>query len=94
MKTPLQQALHRLNEQIDTLNDVKEHAEHADAVLRFLKQERDYLTALLPTEREVIEEAYDAGHEDGDSHHTSDCETYETATNYFTTKFNDNEKTD
>jgi hypothetical protein len=80
MKTPIQQALHRLNEQIDTLNAVKDHTQHAYAVLRFLKQERDFLTALLPTEREVIETAFKEGF--GNWIEPSD---------YFTTKFNDNE---
>jgi hypothetical protein len=41
------------------------------------------LTALLPTEREVIEDVWCDGN-DG----------YGAAADYFTTKFNDNEKTD
>ena len=44
------------------------------------------LTALLPNEREVIEEAYDDGY--WDSERMSPMNN-----NYFTTKFNDNEHT-
>ncbi len=44
------------------------------------------LTALLPTERDVIETAYDEGREDG-------LENIVKIPDYFTTKFNDNEHT-
>lgn len=61
----MQQALKRLNYQIETLEDVKEHAEHADTVLRFLKQERTALTELLEQEKEQIHDAYETGHMEG-----------------------------
>ena len=89
-KTPLQTAIEQIEQEIDKWQPDGNLLIVRGALLTC----RDICTALLPTEREVIEEAYDAGHEDGDSFHTSDCETYETAANYFTTKFNDNEKTD
>jgi len=63
--TALQQALKRLNYQIETLEDIKEHAVHADAVLRFLKQERMALTELLEQEKEQIFDAYELGHMEG-----------------------------
>jgi len=84
-KTPLQTAIDKLVERYNETSSEMQEAAYAIAIMD--------LRSLLPTEREVIEEAYDAGHEDGDSHHTSDCETYETAANYFTTKFNDNDHT-
>jgi hypothetical protein len=44
------------------------------------------LTALLPTEREVIKEAFEEG--------INPNSMIRNASDYFTTKFNDNEKTD
>lgn len=87
-KTPLQQLIDILQQDLDKMpnpsSDKAAALYYCQAVAK----------SLLPTERQAIEDAYDAGHEDGDSYHTSDCETYETNANYFTTKFNDNEKTD
>ncbi len=81
MKTAIQQAIERLNEQIETLTGVQEDAEHAPAVIRFLKQERTFLNTLLPVEREQIEQAYG----DGLNYHRFNCNRHE----YFNQTYND-----
>jgi hypothetical protein len=91
MKTPIQQLIAQMEQKIAD-RKIKAKAQS--------KKEKDFLqeeiyaireciesaVALLPTEREVIEEAYDEGREDG-------VENIVKISDYFTTKFNDNEHT-
>jgi hypothetical protein len=77
-KTPLQTAI----EQIQTkIAECPEFDNERGAYMTC----KNILTALLPTEREVIEEAYEYGYDD-----RAVCNKQKT--DYFTTKFNDNEQ--
>ena len=82
-KTPLQTAIEQIEQEIDKWQPDGNLLIVRGALLTC----RDICTALLPTEREVIEEAYYEGYSDRENHRQ-----YNKL--YFTTKFNDNEKTD
>lgn len=76
MKTAIQQAIELLTKQFNATPSTQEKVAYANSIM--------VLQSLLPTEREVIEEAYHIGREDGGRGTIN--------FNYFTTKFNDNEQ--
>ncbi len=90
-KTPIQTAIEQICLEINKSNSDIEYYK-SKMMMSSVRSEHDIqtglqralniLTALLPTEREVIEEAWCDG-ENG----------YGAASDYFTTKFNDNENT-
>jgi hypothetical protein len=85
-KTPLQTAI----EQIQTkIAECTEFDNERGAYMTC----KAILTALLPTEREVIEEAWNTGKEDGKDMGYHGRAEHTSAQHYFTTKFNDNEHT-
>lgn len=75
-KTPLNELLDRIDTAMAELTGV----DYPVGIIKGIIHE------LLPTEREVIEEAYDDGREDG-------VENIVKIPDYFTTKFNNNEHT-
>ena len=81
-KTPLQQAIEQIEQEIDKWQPDGNLLIVRGALLTC----RDICTALLPNEREVIEEAYDDGYWDSERMSPMNND-------YFTTKFNDNEHT-
>jgi hypothetical protein len=91
-KTAIQQAIERcdywLKINLDLLvlksNSSNKRQELISAKILCYRKMKDELTALLPTEREVIEEAYDDGYWDSERMSPMNND-------YFTTKFNDNE---
>jgi predicted glycosyltransferase len=92
MKTALQQAIERLDIKIKTVSDVREHNEHADVVLRILKQERAELIALLPIEQQQIEEAWQSGKIDGKNIGFNGIAEHDNSYDYYTKNY-DNEQT-
>ena len=87
-KTPLQTAIEQIEQEIDKWQPDGNLLIVRGALLTC----RDICTALLPTEREVIETAYDSGVL-AQQRLNNGCD-YVCQSVYFTTKFNDNEKTD
>jgi hypothetical protein len=86
-KTPLQQLIDILQQDLDMMpNPLSDKA----AALYYCQAAA---MSLLPTEREVIEEAYQAGME-GERRFNKGYMFDGNKFDYFTTKFNDNEKTD
>jgi hypothetical protein len=78
MKTPIQQAIEQI--QAKSKYQTLQYQSACDDCIAIL-------TALLPTEREVIEEAYDRGVDAGG------FGVHGNAQHYFTTKFNNDGKT-
>lgn len=85
MKTPIQQAIDKLVERYNETSSEMQEAAYAIAIMD--------LRSLLPTEREVIEEAWNTGKEDGKDMSYHGRAEHTSAQHYFTTKFNDNEHT-
>ncbi len=82
MKTPIQQAIYKASLYA---NDCRPQTRERGIALAIISE----LTALLPNEREVIEEAYEAGMEDErrfNKGYMFEADKFV----YFTTKFNDN----
>ena len=84
-KTPIQQAIDKLVERYNETSSEMQEAAYAIAIMD--------LRSLLPTEREVIEEAWNTGKEDGKDMGYHGRAEHTSAQHYFTTKFNDNEHT-
>jgi len=84
-KTPLQTAIEKLVERYNETSSEMQEAAYAIAIMD--------LRSLLPTEREVIEEAWNTGKEDGKDMGYHGRAEHTSAQHYFTTKFNDNENT-
>lgn len=87
-KTPLQTAIEQIEDEMSysdlgALYDARSAFEWC----------KNKLTALLPTEREVIEDAWNTGKEDGKDMGYHGRAEHTSAQHYFTTKFNDNEHT-
>ena len=85
MKTAIQQAIDKLVERYNETSSEMQEAAYAIAIMD--------LRSLLPTEREVIEEAWNTGKEDGKDMGYHGRAEHTSAQHYFTTKFNDNEHT-
>jgi len=83
-KTPLQTAIEQIEQEIDKWQPDGNLLIVRGALLTC----RDICTALLPTEREVIETAYEQGYSDSLARQAGNG--YAGQDNYFTTKFNDN----
>jgi hypothetical protein len=81
-KTPLQQAIEQIEQEIDKWQPDGNLLIVRGALLTC----RDICTTLLPNERDVIEEAYDDGYWDSERMSPMNND-------YFTTKFNGNEHT-
>lgn len=84
-KTPIQTAIEKLVERYNETSSEMQEAAYAIAIMD--------LRSLLPTEREVIEEAWNTGKEDGKDMGYHGRAEHTSAQHYFTTKFNDNERT-
>jgi hypothetical protein len=87
-KTPLQQLIAQMEQKksdrkIQAKGQSKKEKDFLQEEIYAISECIESATALLPTEREVIEDVWCDGN-DG----------YGAAADYFTTKFNDNEKTD
>ena len=85
MKTAIQQAIDKLVERYNETSSEMQEAAYAIAIMD--------LRSLLPTEREVIEDAWNTGKEDGKDMGYHGRAEHTSAQHYFTTKFNDNEHT-
>ncbi len=100
-KTAIQQAIERcdywLKINLDLLglksNSSNKRQELISAKILCYRKMKDELTAILPTEREVIEDAWNTGKEDGKDMGYHGRAEHTSAQHYFTTKFNDNEHT-
>jgi hypothetical protein len=79
-KTPIQQAISRLDRIISNLSIIDAGAKDTETII-YLKQERLFLETLLPTEQEVIKDAFEEG--------INPNSMIRNASHYFTTKFND-----
>lgn len=84
-KTPIQTAIEKLVERYNETSSEMQEAAYAIAIMD--------LRSLLPTEREVIEDAWNTGKEDGKDMGYHGRAEHTSAQHYFTTKFNDNEHT-
>jgi hypothetical protein len=84
-KTPIQQAISRLDRIISNLSIIDAGAKDTETII-YLKQERLFLETLLPTEQEVIETAYEQGYLDSTAREAGNG--YAGQDDYFTTKFN------
>lgn len=87
IKTPIQQVQEYVRN-IRNSSKITDPSEYG----RWLAMEH-LLTALLPTEREVIEEAWYTGKEDGKDMGYHGRAEHTSAQHYFTTKFNTNDTT-
>ena len=83
-KTPIQQAIEQIRAK-SKYQTIQYHLACDENIA--------ILTALLPTEREVIEDAWNTGKEDGKDMGYHGRAEHTSAQHYFTTKFNDNEHT-
>ena len=83
-KTPLQTAIEQITKFAENLDWDKQVAV-TGCIIR--------LNNLLPTERDVIEEAWNTGKEDGKDMGYHGRAEHTSAQHYFTTKFNNNEHT-
>ena len=84
MQTPIQQARQRREQQLQLSTHVfGMQLDHANWFNKGLSSAINTLTALLPTEREVIEEAFQAGMDYESCQEGAMC-----FNDYFTTKFN------
>ena len=91
-KTALQQSIERVDIKIKTITDIREHNEHAEVVLRILKQEREGLIALLPIEQQQIEDAWQSGKIDGKNIGFNGIAEHISSFDYYTKKY-ENEQT-
>lgn len=82
-KTPIQQAIEQI--QKNAKYTALHYQSACDDCIAIL-------TDILPTERDVIEEAWDTGKQDGKDMGYHGRAEHTSANHYFTTKFNDNEK--
>ena len=92
MKTALQQAIEHLDRKIVIIKGVMEYNEDAEVVLRILKQERAELIALLPTEQQQIEDAWQSGKKDGRDMGFNGISEHDNSFDYYTKNY-DNEQT-
>lgn len=93
MQTPIQQAIEQIEAQIkNNDNNTSIEGWYKIGIKKGLKIALNELTALLPTERDVIEDAWDTGKQDGKDMGYHGRAEHTSANHYFTTKFNDNEK--
>lgn len=84
MQTALMKAIEQIQQEID-----KWESQTPTPVRGALLRCREICKDLLPTEREVIEEAYDDGINDGHEENPKRKQ-YRNAQHYFNTKFNQN----
>jgi len=82
MKTAIQQAIEDVKTQIAVLKEVQHAADAAPACIRILQNTIRHIEALLPTERQIIEDAFIEGRRE---YGTGD---FNNSTDYFNQTFN------